>query len=87
MTQLLICDWLLETRVSLWEDLSDSESCTKPVANSVLSAFQKDLSSLRTLAQHMPVSFWLRCILLKKIIYFNFSLHYQEFFFMKLQRE
>ncbi|KAF2879791.1 hypothetical protein ILUMI_26383 [Ignelater luminosus] len=54
MAQLLICDWLLETRVSLWEDNSENDSFNKPVSNAVLTAFQKDLSSLRTLTQHVP---------------------------------
>lgn len=54
MAQLLICDWLLETRLSLWEDSADSDSFSKPVSNCILTAFQKDLLSLRTLTQHVP---------------------------------
>ncbi|KAK4887264.1 hypothetical protein RN001_003535 [Aquatica leii] len=54
MAQLLICDWLLETRVSLWESTAEDNSCNNPGSNSILSAFQKDLSSLRTITQHVP---------------------------------
>ncbi|KAF5285048.1 hypothetical protein FQR65_LT02361 [Abscondita terminalis] len=54
MAQLLICDWLLETRLSLWETTAEDNSCNNPVPNAILSAFQKDLSSLRTITQHMP---------------------------------
>jgi sterol regulatory element-binding transcription factor 1 len=55
LAQLLVCDWILETRTSIWEDMVQVGSST-PVANHVLTAFQKDLSSLRILAQHIPVS-------------------------------
>lgn len=56
MTQLLICDWLLETRTALWEDNAESDSTsTTPAPNSVLLSFQKDLTSLRNLTQHIPV--------------------------------
>nr|CAH7720133.1 unnamed protein product [Callosobruchus chinensis] len=54
LAQLMVCDWLLETRTSLWEDSIESGSKT-PVSNSVLSSFQADLSSLRILAEHIPV--------------------------------
>lgn len=85
MAQLLICDWLLETRVSIWEDSSENDSFNKPVSNTVLTAFQKDLSSLRTLTQHVPVSKDMFCgkkeNLLCKCV---FSLHYREYSYMKL---
>ncbi|KAL3265788.1 hypothetical protein HHI36_009986 [Cryptolaemus montrouzieri] len=54
--QLLVCDWLLETRTSLWEDSLDNDSTIVKVPTPVLAAFQKDLSSLRVLAQHLPAS-------------------------------
>lgn len=54
--QLLICDWLLETRTSLWEDTLDNDAMITRVPTSILAAFQKDFSSLRVLAQHVPVS-------------------------------
>ncbi|CAH1111699.1 unnamed protein product [Psylliodes chrysocephalus] len=53
LAQLLVCDWLLETRTSLWEDCVDNGLKT-PVSNWVLSSFQADLMSLRTLAEHIP---------------------------------
>ncbi|XP_049791381.1 sterol regulatory element-binding protein 1 isoform X1 [Schistocerca nitens] len=59
LAQLLICDCLLETRTSLWEDeMGDvdvnSTNITVPVSNAVLTGFQRDLSSLRRLAQLVP---------------------------------
>ena len=56
MTQLLLCDWLLETRTSLWEDSVEGDSTVVPVSNSFLSAFQRDLTSLKTVTQHIIVS-------------------------------
>lgn len=55
LSQLLVCDWLLETRTAIWEDTVEAGS-KPPVENSVLSAFQADLGSLRSLAEHIPVS-------------------------------
>ncbi|EFA01599.1 sterol regulatory element-binding protein 1 [Tribolium castaneum] len=54
LCQLLVCDWILETRTSLWEDSVEASTTPIPVPNNVLTAFQKDLSSLRTLAQNIP---------------------------------
>ncbi|CAH1966667.1 unnamed protein product [Acanthoscelides obtectus] len=53
LAQLMVCDWLLETRTSLWEDSVEGDSKV-PVSNSVLSSFQADLSSLRILTEHIP---------------------------------
>ncbi|KAJ8913438.1 hypothetical protein NQ315_017182 [Exocentrus adspersus] len=53
LAQLLVCDWLLETRTSLWEDSVEAGS-KPPVPNSILSAFQADMASLRSLAEHIP---------------------------------
>uniref|UniRef100_A0A1B6EGK4 BHLH domain-containing protein n=1 Tax=Clastoptera arizonana TaxID=38151 RepID=A0A1B6EGK4_9HEMI len=54
LTQLLVCDWLLETRTSLWEEQGGS---TKgPVSPSQLSGFQTDLSSLRRITQFVPAA-------------------------------
>lgn len=55
LVQLLLCDWLLETRTALWEEETTDQEHTVPVANTVLSGFQRDLSSLRSLTQHIPV--------------------------------
>lgn len=52
----MVCDWILETRTALWEDSVESLPSAIPVPNNILTSFQKDLSSLRTLAQHIPVS-------------------------------
>uniref|UniRef100_A0A1Y1MFB5 BHLH domain-containing protein n=1 Tax=Photinus pyralis TaxID=7054 RepID=A0A1Y1MFB5_PHOPY len=54
MAQLLVCDWLLETRTCIWENNLENDTNTSPVPNSILSAFQKDLSSLRNLTQQVP---------------------------------
>lgn len=56
--QLLVCDWLLETRTSLWEnDFEDHNLDVNYVAEpAVLLGFQEDLSSLKKLVQHLPVS-------------------------------
>ncbi|CAG9861636.1 unnamed protein product [Phyllotreta striolata] len=55
LAQLLVCDWLLETRTSLWEDCVENGLKT-PVSNWVLSSFQDDLNSLRSLADHVPTA-------------------------------
>lgn len=55
LAQLLVCDWLLETRSAVWELTLDSDpNNNKPVTNSVLTAFQRDISSLRNVTQHIP---------------------------------
>nr|XP_023025078.1 sterol regulatory element-binding protein 1 [Leptinotarsa decemlineata] len=53
LAQLLVCDWLLETRTSLWEDRVE-DGLKTPVSNCVLTAFQADLTSLRSLTEHIP---------------------------------
>ncbi|CAH0560495.1 unnamed protein product [Brassicogethes aeneus] len=53
MVLLVICDWLLETRTAMWEDSVENGN-TGPVSNNYLTAFQKDLNSLRSLAEQMP---------------------------------
>jgi len=52
--QLLICDWLLETRTSIWEDTVEVDPSCVPVPESVLSGFQKDVTSLKALTTHIP---------------------------------
>jgi sterol regulatory element-binding transcription factor 1 len=55
--QLLVCDWLLETRTAVWEE-EDAEydgASPVPVSNAVLTGFQRNLSSLRRLTQHISV--------------------------------
>ncbi|XP_071445598.1 sterol regulatory element-binding protein 1 [Hetaerina americana] len=59
LAQLLICDWLLETRTKLWEEEGvESESGSvlslTPVPALVLTGFQQDLSSLRRITQFIP---------------------------------
>lgn len=56
LTQLWICDWLLEIRTTLWQDLSQDAELEKSVANISLAGFQRDLACLRQLSQHIPVS-------------------------------
>ncbi|RZF43711.1 hypothetical protein LSTR_LSTR004224 [Laodelphax striatellus] len=52
MAQLLVCDWLLETRTVLWEEQGGSSN--GPVSSRELQGFQRDLSSLRTVSQIIP---------------------------------
>ncbi|KAL0112766.1 hypothetical protein PUN28_012200 [Cardiocondyla obscurior] len=52
LTQLLVCDWLLEIRTILWQEL-DTEP-ERSVANVSLAGFQRDLACLRQLCQHIP---------------------------------
>ncbi|CAB3377525.1 Hypothetical predicted protein [Cloeon dipterum] len=57
LAQLLVCDWLLETRTCVWEAESEEKSCdgsSTPVPQSELSGFQQDLASLRRLSQLLP---------------------------------
>jgi len=64
MTLLLACDWLLETRMLSWQ-----EECKKMPAGYVnlefsnLKSFQEDLTSLRKIAQFVPVSFFLNLLI------------------------
>lgn len=61
--QLLICDWLLETRTSCWEinqscKLSsecDDESYCNPLPSGELEQFQNDLNSLYRIIDQVPV--------------------------------
>ena len=57
--QLLVSDWLLETRTALWEkDFELHKLDPGYVAPlPVLTGFQDDLSSLKKLVQHLPVSY------------------------------
>lgn len=52
LTQLWICDWLLEMRTTLWQEL-DSE-LERPNGSLSLGGFQRDLACLRQLCQHIP---------------------------------
>lgn len=62
--QLLICDWLLETRTSCWEinqncklsSESDDESYCNPLPSRELEQFQNDLNSLYCIIDQVPVS-------------------------------
>lgn len=72
MTLLLTCDWLLETRMLSWQ-----EECKKMPASYVvnldfsnLKSFQEDLTSLRKIAQFVPV--WFYTILCITIFFFFF---------------
>lgn len=53
LTQLMVCDWLLETRTSLWEDISESEGSNTFVSNAIFIGFHRDLTSLRSIVQHV----------------------------------
>lgn len=55
LVQLLVCDWLLEARTTVWEEegLENDGSSPAPVSNAVLTGFQRNLSSLRCLTQHI----------------------------------
>ncbi|OAD46986.1 Sterol regulatory element-binding protein 2 [Eufriesea mexicana] len=52
LTQLWICDWLLEMRTTLWQELDNN--LEKVTANVSLGGFQRDLACLRQLCQHIP---------------------------------
>ncbi|XP_066150258.1 sterol regulatory element-binding protein 1 isoform X1 [Euwallacea fornicatus] len=53
LSQLVVCDWLLETKTSLWEDSLD-DGAKPPACTTYLTSFNNDLASLRTLTQHLP---------------------------------
>ena len=57
-SQLLVSDWLLETRTALWENEFEAHKMDVNfvAAPAVLLGFQEDLSSLKMLVQHVPVS-------------------------------
>ncbi|XP_012268258.2 sterol regulatory element-binding protein 1 [Athalia rosae] len=52
LTQLLVCDALLEVRTTLWQEIESEMS--RPVAGHTLAGFQRDLARLRQLCQHLP---------------------------------
>ncbi|KAL7300175.1 hypothetical protein TKK_0007020 [Trichogramma kaykai] len=52
LTQLWVCDWLLEIRTSLWE--KQHSSMNQKEVNSALVGFQRDLACMRKLCQHLP---------------------------------
>lgn len=51
-------DWLLETRTALWENEFEANKMDANfvAAPAILHGFQEDLSSLKMLVQHVPVS-------------------------------
>ena len=55
--QLLVSDWLLETRTALWENEFEThkQDPSYVATPSTLLGFQEDLSSLKMLVQHLPV--------------------------------
>lgn len=55
LAQLWVCDWLLELRTSLWQEMEVEVG--KPVSSNLLPGFQRDLACLRQLCQHIPVIF------------------------------
>lgn len=83
MTLLLACDWLLETRMLSWQ-----EECKKMPTGYVnlefsnLKSFQEDLTSLRKIAQFVPVrhllqlDFILLYFYLKKNVVLNIYIRY-----------
>lgn len=65
LIQLLVCDWLLETRTTCWEmeqaayqTDEDNNNCTwyTPSPSYVLKGFQNDLNSLISVMDQIPVS-------------------------------
>jgi len=52
LAQLLVCDWLLETRTAVWEE--QGGSAQGPAPSDQLSGFQADLSSLCRITQGLP---------------------------------
>lgn len=56
--QLLACDWILETRTACWETerANIDDDGYWPVQSIVLEKFQRDLNSLRTVVEDIPVS-------------------------------
>ena len=55
---MLVSDWLLETRTALWENDFEEHNmdANYVAASAVLLGFQEDLSSLKKLVQHLPVT-------------------------------
>lgn len=56
MTLLLACDWLLETRMLAWQECKKRPSGYVNLEILNLKSFQDDLTSLRKIAQFVPVS-------------------------------
>lgn len=65
LVQLLVCDWLLESRTTCWEMEQHSDSTNEdnnnytlytPVSSDLLEKFQKDLDSLHFIIDQIPVS-------------------------------
>ncbi|XP_003703827.1 sterol regulatory element-binding protein 1 [Megachile rotundata] len=52
LTQLWICDWLLEMRTTFWQELDGD--LERSNINISLGGFQRDLACLRQLCQHIP---------------------------------
>lgn len=52
--ELLMCDVLLTLRTSLWQRGGGANGEPSPAPTSQLAGFQRDLSSLRRLAQGFP---------------------------------
>lgn len=51
--QLWLCDWLLELRTVLWQELGGETGQT--AVSTFLASFQGDLARLRQLSQYIPV--------------------------------
>lgn len=54
--QLLTCDWILETRTALWEaeNITSDDDGFYQVPGDVLTKFQTDLNSMRTIVEEIP---------------------------------
>ncbi|XP_043269402.1 sterol regulatory element-binding protein 1 [Venturia canescens] len=52
LAQLWVCDWLLELRTTMWQDIGGED--VKSTPSSFLVGFQRDLARLRQLCQHIP---------------------------------
>jgi len=49
--QLLVCDWLLMTRTEVWQQHNGNQGDSTTCSSSELQSFQKDMASLKKLAQ------------------------------------
>ncbi|XP_053658131.1 sterol regulatory element-binding protein 2 [Anopheles marshallii] len=57
LSQLLVCDWLLEARTALWEiekDMRYNQQTHQTVPGKILAAFQADLNLLRLVTSKFP---------------------------------
>lgn len=72
---MLTCDWILETRTQIWESeyMCMNDDGYYQVPGDVLEKFQKDLNSLRSIVEYIPVRSVLFPILKHKLIFIFFA--------------